>query len=211
MRSSLVVRASDCQCTNCNGPLSSIPTSVGTVESEGRQMKQCWIPYSTGTKDKKKKFLQCPPTNDGVYEHGDEAQLAEHLIVLRGQERFLAQIRRRQRALVLLIGRRRRRLEAAGGAARVHDGADMLLLLLLAEHRTLWPQRISIIWRRQSKKFCIFKVGTYTILTIKSGNSVTFSRLNLNFLLKTYRCGLFFPNESFIGSGHRCWQSLLGI
>jgi hypothetical protein len=39
MRSSLVVRASDCQCTSCNGPGSQHP--VGTVESEGRQMKQC--------------------------------------------------------------------------------------------------------------------------------------------------------------------------
>ncbi len=36
MRSSPVVRASDCQCTSCNGP-----GSVGRVESEGRQMKQC--------------------------------------------------------------------------------------------------------------------------------------------------------------------------
>ncbi len=25
--------------------LGSIPASVGTVESEGRQMKQCWIKY----------------------------------------------------------------------------------------------------------------------------------------------------------------------
>ncbi len=42
-RSSLVVRASDCQCTSW--VLGSIPASVGTVESEGRQMKQCWILY----------------------------------------------------------------------------------------------------------------------------------------------------------------------
>jgi hypothetical protein len=42
MRFSLVVRVSDCQCTSCNGPgLGSIPASVGTVESEGQQMKQC--------------------------------------------------------------------------------------------------------------------------------------------------------------------------
>ena len=41
MRSSLVVRASDCQCTSCNGP--GFDPSVGTVESEGWQMKQCWI------------------------------------------------------------------------------------------------------------------------------------------------------------------------
>ncbi len=40
MRSSLVVRASDCQCTICNGP-GFDPSIVGTVESEGRQMKQC--------------------------------------------------------------------------------------------------------------------------------------------------------------------------
>ncbi len=42
MRSSLVVRASD-----ANAPvatvLGSAPASVGTVESEGRQKKQCWI------------------------------------------------------------------------------------------------------------------------------------------------------------------------
>ncbi len=42
MRSSLVVWTSDCQCTSCNGS-GSIPASVGTVESEGRQMKQCWM------------------------------------------------------------------------------------------------------------------------------------------------------------------------
>jgi hypothetical protein len=48
MRSSLVVRASDCQCT----VLGSMPASVGTVESEGRQMKQCWILYE----QKKKKI-----------------------------------------------------------------------------------------------------------------------------------------------------------
>jgi hypothetical protein len=40
MRSSLVVRASDCQCTIAT-VLGSVPASVGTVESEGRQMKQC--------------------------------------------------------------------------------------------------------------------------------------------------------------------------
>jgi hypothetical protein len=41
-RSSLVIRASDCQCTSCNGPgFDTVPTFVGTVESdEGRQMKQ---------------------------------------------------------------------------------------------------------------------------------------------------------------------------
>ncbi len=40
MRSSLVVSASDCQCRSRNSPASS-----DTVESEGRQMKQCWIQY----------------------------------------------------------------------------------------------------------------------------------------------------------------------
>ncbi len=43
MRSSLVVRASDCQCTSCTTVLDSIPASVGTAESEGWQMEQCWI------------------------------------------------------------------------------------------------------------------------------------------------------------------------
>ncbi len=46
MRSSLVVRASDGQPVAVNSQpvatvLSSIPASVGTVESEGRQIKQC--------------------------------------------------------------------------------------------------------------------------------------------------------------------------
>jgi hypothetical protein len=43
MISSLVVRASDCQIANAPVAtvLDSIPASVGTVESEGRQMKQC--------------------------------------------------------------------------------------------------------------------------------------------------------------------------
>jgi hypothetical protein len=49
MRSSLGVRASDCQCQRRNGPtvLGSIPASSDTVESEGRQMKPCEIQYST--------------------------------------------------------------------------------------------------------------------------------------------------------------------
>ncbi len=38
--------------------------------------------------------------------------------------------------------------------------------------------------------------------TVKCGNSVTFSRLNLNFLLKTYRCGLlFFHRKVALGRG----------
>jgi hypothetical protein len=52
MRSSLVVRASDCHNAPVARVLGSIPASVGTVqESEGRQMKQC--EYRT-----KKKFPQ---------------------------------------------------------------------------------------------------------------------------------------------------------
>jgi hypothetical protein len=39
MRCSGVARAPDSQC------LGSIPASSGTMESEGRQMKQCWIKY----------------------------------------------------------------------------------------------------------------------------------------------------------------------
>ncbi len=45
MRSSRVVRASDdnqCQVATVQG---SIPASHDTVESEGRQIKQCWIKY----------------------------------------------------------------------------------------------------------------------------------------------------------------------
>jgi hypothetical protein len=34
----------------------SIPASVGTVESEGRQMKQCWIKYEKNKKSPKKIF-----------------------------------------------------------------------------------------------------------------------------------------------------------
>ncbi len=36
--------------------LSSIPASSDTVESEGRQLKQCWMPYI-----KKKKIQKSPP------------------------------------------------------------------------------------------------------------------------------------------------------
>ncbi len=53
MTSSLVIRASDYQCTSCT-VLGSIPASVGTVESEGRQMKQCCIQYE------KKTFAKAP-------------------------------------------------------------------------------------------------------------------------------------------------------
>ncbi len=44
MWSSRVVRASDNQCRSHTCP-GSIPASSDTVESEGRQMKQCWIQY----------------------------------------------------------------------------------------------------------------------------------------------------------------------
>ncbi len=62
MRSSLVVRASDCQATIVATVLGSIPASVGTVESEGRQMKQCWIQYEKKFHQKifKKKFSRVP-------------------------------------------------------------------------------------------------------------------------------------------------------
>ncbi len=45
MRSSLMVRASDCQCTSCNSP-GSIPASVGTVGSEGAADEACSVEYS---------------------------------------------------------------------------------------------------------------------------------------------------------------------
>ncbi len=44
MRSSLVVRASDCNAEVATN-LCWIPASSDIVESEGRQMKQCWITY----------------------------------------------------------------------------------------------------------------------------------------------------------------------
>jgi hypothetical protein len=44
MRFSQVLRASGCQCQSRNCP-GFIPASSDTVESEGRQMKQCWITY----------------------------------------------------------------------------------------------------------------------------------------------------------------------
>ncbi len=46
MRTSRVVRATDCQCRSRNATfLGSIPASSDTVEPEGRQMKQCGIQY----------------------------------------------------------------------------------------------------------------------------------------------------------------------
>ncbi len=51
--SSLVVRASDCQCTSCNGP--GFDPSIRR-HSEGRQMKQCWILYWTKEKNPPKKY-----------------------------------------------------------------------------------------------------------------------------------------------------------
>jgi hypothetical protein len=41
MRSSRVVRESDCQCRNRNSPAGSILASSDTLESEWRQIKQC--------------------------------------------------------------------------------------------------------------------------------------------------------------------------
>ncbi len=38
--------------------LGSIPASVGTVESEGRQMKQCWILYEQKEKNPPKKYKE---------------------------------------------------------------------------------------------------------------------------------------------------------
>ena len=51
MRSSRVVRASDSQCRSRNSPASS-----NTVESERRQMKQCWISYIKKINPKKSPF-----------------------------------------------------------------------------------------------------------------------------------------------------------
>jgi hypothetical protein len=51
MRFSLVVRAPDCPCR----VLGSISASYDTVESEGRQMKQCWKQYT----EKKTKKSPC--------------------------------------------------------------------------------------------------------------------------------------------------------
>jgi len=52
-RSSRVVRASGCQYQCRNSPGCSIPASSDTVESEGRQMKQCWISYICKKNQKK--------------------------------------------------------------------------------------------------------------------------------------------------------------
>ncbi len=38
--------------------LGSIPASVGKVESEGRQMKQCWILYKQKEKNPPKKYVK---------------------------------------------------------------------------------------------------------------------------------------------------------
>jgi hypothetical protein len=45
MRSSQKVRASDLRCRRRNIVLGSIPASSDTLESEGRQMKKCWIKF----------------------------------------------------------------------------------------------------------------------------------------------------------------------
>jgi hypothetical protein len=55
VRSSWVVRVSDSQCRLSGSVLGSIPASSDTVESEGRQMKQCWISYI------KRKYPKIPP------------------------------------------------------------------------------------------------------------------------------------------------------
>ncbi len=47
MRSSLVVRASGCQCTSCNGPR----FDPGICRHSGRQMKQCLIQYEKNNKN----------------------------------------------------------------------------------------------------------------------------------------------------------------
>jgi hypothetical protein len=44
--------------------LGSIPASVGTVESEGRQMKQCWILYEQKEKNSPKKILKKKSTKN---------------------------------------------------------------------------------------------------------------------------------------------------
>ncbi len=44
------------KCRSRNSPLGSIPTSFDTVESEGRQMKQCWIQHIEKKQKKSKKF-----------------------------------------------------------------------------------------------------------------------------------------------------------
>ncbi len=68
MRSSLVVRASGCQCQNRNSTvLDSIPTSSDTVESEGRQIKQCWIQYIEEKKSKKIPLLKKIIKHGGKY------------------------------------------------------------------------------------------------------------------------------------------------
>ncbi len=57
MRFSRVARTSYSQCRMVATVLGSIPASSDTVESEGRQMKQCWISYIKKGKPKKSPFI----------------------------------------------------------------------------------------------------------------------------------------------------------
>ncbi len=58
MRSSLVVRGRLTANASVATVLGSIPASVGTVEFEGRQMKQCYILYGKKRKNPLKKYLK---------------------------------------------------------------------------------------------------------------------------------------------------------
>jgi hypothetical protein len=72
MRSSRVVRASDCQCRSCNSP-GFDPASSDTVQNlRGRKMKQCWI--------KCKKILKNSPIT--VVCSLANTQLRSHLNIL---------------------------------------------------------------------------------------------------------------------------------
>ncbi len=57
MRTSLVVRASDCQCTSCNGP-GFDPSIRRHSGIWGRQMKQCWILYEQKEKNPPQKIFK---------------------------------------------------------------------------------------------------------------------------------------------------------
>ncbi len=68
MRSSRVVRASDSQCRSRNCPWFD-PSILRHSESEGRQMKQCWISYVKRKNTKRKIPIQetAPPFNQPAY------------------------------------------------------------------------------------------------------------------------------------------------
>ncbi len=55
--------ASDSQCRSRYCPWFAIPASSGTVKSEGRQMKQCWISYIKKKNSKKSPFITYNPDN----------------------------------------------------------------------------------------------------------------------------------------------------